>query len=248
MGPHLRITKNAQTGLPANPRSDGPLRAANDAARWRAAPKRVVRRDQTAIPANVHDTGERARCERIGGWGTGHRVQATVTRHFFAPIPVAGPGAIAPARHRTHATHRKRRQVGKGVVRSTAKYAIALPFSALRLSALSAHLGFQRARACAECVREVQASRPEGPCPAGARRAVRSGPGESSNGRTADSDSACLGSNPSSPTNKINDLSLFRCALKNSTPHQSLTRMCRREVLTFRRPRDGVSCWVLGRP
>ena len=37
--------------------------------------------------------------------------------------------------------------------------------------------------------------------------------GESSNGRTADSDSACLGSNPSSPANKINDLAeLIRLA------------------------------------
>ena len=35
---------------------------------------------------------------------------------------------------------------------------------------------------------------------------IRSGIGGSSNGRTADSDSACLGSNPSPPANKINDL------------------------------------------
>ena len=34
------------------------------------------------------------------------------------------------------------------------------------------------------------------------------GLGESSNGRTADSDSACLGSNPSSPANNFNDLAL----------------------------------------
>ena len=37
--------------------------------------------------------------------------------------------------------------------------------------------------------------------------------GGSSNGRTADSDSACLGSNPSPPANKINELSFYKIHL-----------------------------------
>ena len=40
----------------------------------------------------------------------------------------------------------------------------------------------------------------------GGQAAADPGIGGSSNGRTADSDSACLGSNPSPPANKINDL------------------------------------------
>ena len=46
------------------------------------------------------------------------------------------------------------------------------------------------------------------------------GSGESSNGRTADSDSACLGSNPSSPTNEINELVRLPVPHQGPVPHQ----------------------------